>query len=169
MIFLLNQNMIWRGSEGGNVKYYDAFEVSHESTLITEYKLQYKYMWNNKLPYTLAWPALYQYKCHALSVQYKCHPLCIHKHGTNTTFKENIHSLDLGRKWNSPSQTREVWNASTQHITAHYESYYPGLRLVISIIFRLGLDRVPGIPWRLGWQSLYITIHFRSAVGFFFF
>ncbi len=88
MIFLLNQNMIWRGSEGGNVKDFDAFEVSHESTLMTEYKLQYKYMWNNKLPYTLAWPALYQYKCHALSVQYKCHPLCIHKHGTNTTFKK---------------------------------------------------------------------------------
>ncbi len=64
------------------------------------------------------------------------------------------------------SETRQL-NISLH--SAHYESYYRGLRLVISIIFRLGLDRVPGIPWRLGWQSLYITIHFRSAVGFFFF
>lgn len=52
-------------------------------------------MWNNKLPYRLAWLVLYQYKCHALSLQYKCHPLCIHKHGTNQPSKK-IPSLDLG-------------------------------------------------------------------------
>lgn len=80
--------------------------------------------------------------------------------------KKKKNSLDMGGNA-AHLHTREVWNMSTRYNTAHYESYYHGPWLVISIIFKMGLDRVHTIPWRLGWQSFYITIHFRGTGALF--